>query len=328
MWSRAIATVVALSALSAPAISAARERALGSVRDVCVVCWAARPADRMTFTGDAVHRGQARSRHDEARLRTLETVYTVEVPAAAYGFAEFDPDQGLLAVDTRRNFRLFDGRVDLYATNNEPIAFELEADRAAALVAGHRAGRQKMRLGFLLAFDQPDSDPCLIRPAGTFTVRADLAYAELRDARGQVLARMTTERLDEVVPDAAEIDPPGSAQSPPPAGLVTVTPPTVTGDARRRGAIDQWMATEGGAAIGPLLEPCRVLGARAGRVVGSLAVAMDVEASGTPANLRVEMDSMSNETLSACVLEKLGTLRFPSGRSRVQVTLPLLFTNR
>lgn len=320
--------LVALTVGAVPLGAEARERALATARDVCQVCWAARPADRMTFEGDAVRRGQARSRHDEARLRTLEVVYKVEVPAAAYGFAEYEPDEGMLPVDTRHNFRLFDGRVDLYATNNEPIAFELEAARAASMVSGHQAGRQKLRIGFLLAFDQPDSDPCLIRPAGSFTVRADLAYAELVDAAGHVLSRMTTERFDEVVPDAAELDTPGSAQSPPPAGQVTATPPTVTGDARRRGAIDEWMATEGGAAIGPLLEPCRVAGARSGRVVGSVAVAMDVEASGAPANLRVEMDSMGNETLSACVLEKLATLRFPSGRSRVQLTLPLLFTNR
>lgn len=328
MSSRPLALCLLLGvALAAPA-AAARERALASVRDVCVVCWAARPAERMSFAGDAVVRGQARARHDEARLRALETVYKVEVPAAAYGFGEYDPDEGILAVDTRRNFRLFDGRVELYATGNEGVAFELAADRAAALVAGHRGGRQKLRLGFLIAFDEPESEPCLIRPAGSFTVRADLAYAELVDAGGRVVARMTTERLDEVVPDAGDLDTPGAGQSPPPAGQVTVTPPTITGDPRRRGAIDQWVSSEGSGAIAALLEPCRVLGARSGRVVGSLAIAMDVEASGAPANLRVEVDSMSNEALSACVLEKLGTLRLPAGRSRVQMTLPLLFTNR
>jgi hypothetical protein len=55
---------------------------------------------------------------------------------------------------------------------------------------------------------------------------------------------------------------------------------------------------------------------------------MDVDAGGAPANVRVEMDSMSNEVLSACVIEKIGTLRLPSGRSRVRMTLPLLFTDR
>jgi hypothetical protein len=328
MSPRSAALAVVLAAVLAAPVVEARERALASGRDVCVVCWAARPAERMNFTGDAVRRGQARARHDEERLRALETVYKVEVPAAAYGFREYEPDEGILAIDTRHNFRLFGGRVDLYATSNEGIEFELAADQAATHVSAHRAGRQKLRLGFLLAFDDPDSDPCLIRPAASFTVRADLAYAELVDAGGRVVARMTTERLDEVVPDAGEIDAPGAAQSPPPAGQVTVTPPTITGDPRRRGAIDQWVSTEGGAAIGALLEPCRVVGARSGRVVGSLAIAMDVEASGAPANLRVEVDSMSNEVLSACVLEKLGTLRLPSGRSRVQMTLPLLFANR
>jgi hypothetical protein len=40
------------------------------------------------------------------------------------------------------------------------------------------------------------------------------------------------------------------------------------------------------------------------------------------------MDSMTNEALSACVLEKLATSRWPAGRSRTHVTLPLLFTDR
>lgn len=319
--------LVALGVLGMASSVEAREQALTSTRSVCQVCWAARPADRMTFTGDAVRRGQARSRHDEVRLRTLETLYTIEIPAGAYAFSEYDTDSGVLPIDTRRNFRMFGGQVDLYATGHEAIAFELEAPRARALVTAHGGGHQKLRLGFLLAFDEPDSDPCLIRPAGSFTVRADLAYAELVDGGGRVVGRMTTERLDEVMPDAGELDTPGTAQSPP-AGTVTVTPPSITGDAHRRAAIDAWVAAEGSAAIVALVEPCRAVGARAGRIVGSLALAMDIDASGAPANVRVEMDSMSNEALSACVIERLGAMRVPSGRSRVQMTLPLLFTNR
>ena len=325
MRSSLIAIGVVLAGLSGARAAEARERALDSVRAVCQVCWAARTADRMRFAGNAVQRGQARSRHEEARLRTLETMYTVEVPAAAFAFAEYDPDAGVLSIDTRRNFRLFDGRVELYATGNEPIAFELEAGPAGRLVANQRTGRQKLRLGFLVSFDQPEADPCLIRPASRFTVRADLAFAEIVDAASRVVARMTTERLDEFVPDAAELGG-GGAQSPAPAGQVTVTPPTIAAEPRRRGAIDEWFSSEGAAAIAALLEPCRVAGARGGRVVGSLAIALDVEASGAPANVRVEMDSMSNQALSSCVVEKIGTVRFPAGRSRARVTLPLLLT--
>ena len=59
-------------------------------------------------------------------------------------------------------------------------------------------------MGFFLAFD--GGQACLVRPAAAVTtVRIDVAYVELLNGRGQVLAREDTERLrawrDDDVPE-------------------------------------------------------------------------------------------------------------------------------
>ncbi|MBI2896036.1 MAG: hypothetical protein HYY06_20930 [Deltaproteobacteria bacterium] len=323
-------SILALMLLEASQARAA-ERELTTIAAFCQVCRAARPTDRVAFPGDAFQRGQARMRHAEARLQTLETLYRATLPQGAFRFGEYDFESGVLPVDTRHAFRFFGGVVTLYTSSNEPIAFEVEPDRARALVDQVGRGRARLVIGFLVAFDDTESDPCLVRPSGSMAVRADLAFSEVVDPSGRVLARMQTERLDEVLPSSPpEPGPGGSAQSPTmDAGSVTVAPPTVTGDARRRAAIDAFIAG-GGATISALVRPCRAVGARAGgRTRGSLVVAMDVDAAGAVSGLRVEVDSIGNGELARCVVERMGGLRYPggSGRGRVQVSLPLMFTD-
>jgi hypothetical protein len=117
-----------------------------------------------------------------------------------FRFHAHDARSGLLAVDTRRNFRILEGAAELFPSGLESIGFPATRDRAGEL---RRYGR-KLRVGFFLAFD--GGQACLVRPAAAVTtVRIDVAYVELLNGRGQVLAREDTERLrawrDDDVPE-------------------------------------------------------------------------------------------------------------------------------
>ena len=111
-----------------------------------------------------------------------------------FRFEGYDPGEGFLLVDTRRNLRLFGGSVELFPSGLEAIGFVASAERARELQEAQRAGA-RLRIGFFLGFDG-DGQPCLVRSAmGVTLVRADLAFAELVDPDGRVLAREDSERL-------------------------------------------------------------------------------------------------------------------------------------
>lgn len=139
--------------------------------------------------------------HDACRSaprRDRAVLYTTQLEN--FRFQAHDAQSGVLAVDIRRNFRILEGAAELFPSGLESISFPATRDRAGEL---RRYGR-KIRVGFFLAFD--GGQACLVRPAAAVTtVRIDVAYVELLNGRGQVLAREDTERLrawrDDDVPE-------------------------------------------------------------------------------------------------------------------------------
>lgn len=133
-----------------------------------------------------------------ASSRDRAVLYVTQL--ANFRFHEHDAQRGVLAVDTRHNFRILEGAAELFASGLESIAFPATRERAGEL---RRYGR-KIRVGFFLAFD--GGQACLVRPAAAVTtVRIDVAFVELLNGRNQVLAREDTERLrawrDDTVPE-------------------------------------------------------------------------------------------------------------------------------
>lgn len=117
-------------------------------------------------------------------------LYVVEV--RRWRFGEYDREHGVLVVDTRRNLRVLGGAAEILPTGLETIGFVANRTRAREL--REREG-SRLRLGFFLGFDG-HGQPCVIRPAVSVTlVRADLAFVEMLDERGRVVAREDTERL-------------------------------------------------------------------------------------------------------------------------------------
>jgi hypothetical protein len=129
---------------------------------------------------DACRRGDAPGR------RVLNVL---EVPT--FRFDGYDRDGGRLLVDTSRNLRALRGAVEVLPAHLEEIAFVAAPARAREL----RREGHTLRLGFFLGFDG-EGQPCVVRAAvGVTLVRAELAFAELLDESGRVLAREDMDRL-------------------------------------------------------------------------------------------------------------------------------------
>ncbi|MBC7172694.1 MAG: hypothetical protein H5U40_09720 [Polyangiaceae bacterium] len=122
-------------------------------------------------------------------------LHSILVEPSQYDFATYDADAGVLSVDERRALRVLRGAAQLLPTGRETIGFTTSAERAAVLRAAHGRGA-RLRIGFFLGFDGRSGTLCLLRPeGGVTTARIDLAYVELVDRDGSVVAREDTERL-------------------------------------------------------------------------------------------------------------------------------------
>lgn len=122
-----------------------------------------------------------------------DELYVVELPAGRWRFARYMPSEEVLPVDTRRNLRLLGGSVEIFPSRFESVGFRASAERAMELRAVQGG---VLRLGFFLGYDEPRRHACLIRPAvSVTTVRVDVAFVELLDEKGAVLAREDSPRL-------------------------------------------------------------------------------------------------------------------------------------
>ena len=128
----------------------------------------------------------------EAREPGRRRLYVVEL--GRYHFDVADREEGFLPLDTTHNLSAFGGAAALFPSDMETIGFHASERRRRALRNARRAGA-RLRVGFFLGFDG-EGQPCVIRPSvGVTTVRMDVAFLELVDERGRVIARDDTERL-------------------------------------------------------------------------------------------------------------------------------------
>ncbi|MBO6936919.1 MAG: hypothetical protein JJ863_18255 [Deltaproteobacteria bacterium] len=241
----------------------------------------------------------------EARVPGRRALYVVELESFRFGRSAED---GFLPVDTRRNLQAFGGAAALFPSELEPIGFRASAERQSALREARRAGA-KLRVGFFLGFDG-EGQPCVIRAAvSVSTIRMDVAFLELVDSRGRVIARDDTERLrawrddeerDRVPgegPRVAVDDPWGSA-----APVATVT------------AIR---------ALAPRLGQCHAAHvARGGPESGRALVQLTVE-GGALQDPTFAFSTFSDERFGACVLRVLKEAHLPMSSGRM--TVPLRF---
>ncbi len=241
----------------------------------------------------------------EARTPGRRALYVVELEGFRFGRSG---EEGFLPVDTRRNLRAFGGAAALFPSELEPIGFRANEERQVALREARRAGA-KLRVGFFLGFDG-EGQPCVIRPAvSVSTVRMDVAFLELVDSRGRVIARDDTERL-RAWRDDIERD-------------------RVPGEGPRVAVDDPWGTAVPAAtvtAIRGLAEPlgrCHAAHVqRGGQHSGRALVQLTVE-GGTLQDPTFAFSTFSDERFGACILRVLKEARLPMTSGRM--TVPLRF---
>ena len=233
----------------------------------------------------------------DAELPGRRKLYAVEVPQAR--FEPYYEEDGALVLDTRRNFRVLRGTAEIFASNLEPIAFVANARRADELA---RRGRS-LRVGFFLGFDESHRRPCLIRSAVSVTmVRADLAFVELLDAEGEVVAREDTDRLRAWQDDLERDGIPGQGPR-----AAVLHPSSVRGGTLPEPYV-RALSTE---ALRNRLSAC----ARQRNETGDAQVVavLQVGADGSVAQVEVELSSARSQAVEACVVDALRSARFAPG---------------
>ena len=238
--------------------------------------------------------GELREACREAREPGRRALYVVDL--GRYRFARAGQD--FLPIDTDRNLSAFDGAAALFPAGLEPMGFRAGAERQTALRRARQAGA-RLRVGFFLGFDGV-GQPCVLRSTvAVSTIRMDVAFVELVDSRGRVIARDDTERLRAWQDDVARDHVPGSGP---------------------RVAVEDAWGTRGGEvalavrAAAPALGRCHAEQiARGGSPSGRVLVRL--EASGPV----VAFTTFEDERFSACVVRSLGQV---SGGG---ATIPLRF---
>ncbi|MFW5926251.1 MAG: hypothetical protein ACOCV4_08805 [Myxococcota bacterium] len=257
-----------------------------------------------------------------AEERGRRRLYVVRVPSFRLG--RYQADEGRLPVDTRQNLRAFDGAAELFPADLSPIAFEVSADRAAGLRRAVGRGAY-LRLGFFLGFDEAGGTLCLVRSSfGVTTARIDVAFAEIVDRRGRLLARESTDRLRAWLDDLERDRVPGRG----PRGVLRA-PSFSSRPGEPPGA---WRRALEGTRGGPLTEAIGRCHARStekgGPGQGRVVVRVAVDASrGEPRDAEVELSTVPTEEGECVARALVEHLRLPPapelGRAPVALSVPV-----
>jgi len=181
---------------------AARPRADRSIRALlggsavalmCAPCAGAAAQDEPLETLASVHAACRSADEDGVHDR----LFSLVLDGAAAPVPTEGPEEGetLYSITDARSLRAMSGAVQLVPAHLEPISFVANAERARSLEVA-RARGARVRVGFFLGFDEPERRACLVRAAQSVTaVRIDVAFVELIDTDGSVLAREDHDRL-------------------------------------------------------------------------------------------------------------------------------------
>jgi hypothetical protein len=266
----------------------------------------------------------ARAQADDRPLATLTAVqnacraadggdsdalYSVTIEGS-WRFDEAAED--FLPIDTRRNLRALSGSVELLPSHMEMIGFVANEARAHELEAARAAGA-RLRVGFFLGFDDPERSSCLVRPAAAVTlVRMDVAFVELVDASGGLVAREDTERYRAWHDDAGRDEIEGTG----PRGVIGSA--TVTGGSLPDGWARAFRTASGGA-TGRALGRCHREGVARG-AVGDAIVRVRLSVDGRTGHVSassVEIANVGDEDEVQCIVDAIAHVDLPAGSGDV-----------
>ena len=266
--------------------------------------------EALTAIHDACHQAEA-GENDVLYSVMLDGPTELEVLAGD------EEGQVVFAVTAVRSLRAFGGRVQFVPSHLERVGFMAGGERVQALEVA-RARGVRVRLGFFLGFDEPERRACLVRPAQSVTaVRADVAFVEMMDADGNILAREDTDRL------RAWNDDPNRQRQDDTAG-VTVGPPS----AANVTLPETWTRAFRGAPMTRALLACHASGVQRTASHEAMAqVRMRVDSrTGRIDEAVVEVGNVADEEENTCIVRAVREAQLPAlaGEARaLEVRVPV-----
>jgi hypothetical protein len=279
------------------------------------ICRTVEPPDAVSFPGNAFERGQQRAAYRESRDAALARPYVAEIPNTGFQLLEYDLDAQEIEIDTDEGLTAHDGGTVLVLQEHESLVVQAAAERAREIAELHQRGQLVLRVGFTLR--AASVSPCSrSRVAGApVRVEIDVASFELREGSSRTVARVELQPSS-----AAGVSPNADHPARPPGPDLTFREPTVLID----GNLGDLLETPAGAQLRE-----RYLACWSGRLAaspeleGTIVVQMTV-AGGHLRAAHLEIDSIGDEDLAACVLERTRSFPFPRGVSGA-ISLPVRF---
>jgi hypothetical protein len=218
------------------------------------------------------------------------------------------------------------GAVEVFPARLEAIGVFANAAVAERLRAS--GPRAELRVGFFLAFDDPDSRPCLVRPSvGVTTVRMDVAFVELVSGNGRVVARQDTDRLRAWLDDAELDGVPGSGPRGMPGAASRTDGAGIAPEAWQRA-----LAASARGPVGAALGRCHADGlSRRAVPDGRVVVRLVVDARrGVVSSSEVELSSVGDDQEAECIARALSRVVLPADASlgaSVTISVPVRLAN-
>jgi hypothetical protein len=251
-------------------------------------------------------------------------LFAVDVESRSWSFGAWE--EGVLPIASQRNLRAYRGAAELFSAGFETFGFVTNRGRARELQRARQRGAT-LRVGFFLGFDNPYRTLCLVRPAaGVTTVRMDIAFVELSDAEGRVIAREDTERMRAWLDDQDTSTLPGRG----PRGAVGR--PLV--HAGRSDVPDAWARAyerAGQGDLGTTIARCHAAGvARGANDEGDVVVRLTVDArSGAVVEHAVELADIGDAEEAECIERAVAGVRLSpdSAGGTVLLSVPVQLAN-
>jgi hypothetical protein len=274
------------------------------------LCGSLRDEPTADFAGNAVEQARASAAHADRRQAALAGSYVAVVPAGGFSFRNYQIGERRLVLDTDRTFVLGEG-AELFASSRDtPPGFSLEPDLAERLLAERSTGQLSLRLVFRPAHSELRKDGCMWLSGGNVVkMEIDIVAAALLGSDGAIVARGDTGEYGD-----------------PTAGLPVRSPKVTVKKTRDHLGKDVPDGVAG--AFTPLstaVLPCyqRVLIVRPA-LRGTLVLAIRVGGAGKLDDARVEISSLGDDAVSACVITAANKTSLP-GLPAGRFSVPLLF---
>jgi hypothetical protein len=301
----------------APARMAAPSRGetapINGAEGLTQLCHILRDEATLSFPGNAVEQARAYEAHAQRRQAALAGRYMTIVPSAGFAFRNYDLGERRLLLDTNRSLVLDEGAELFMQSQEAPPSFTLGPDLADRLLAQQAQGRAALQLLFRPAGSQLRKDACVWLGGGRVVkLEIELVAAALLGEDGTVVARANTgEYADASVGNAV--------RSP----KVSVHKPR-GGDGRDlAGSLVSALAV-----LAQKAQPCyeRVLTVRPA-LRGTLVLGIRVGSGGRIEEAHVEMSSLGDDTLTACVARAAAKTTVNGASAGQRISVPLQFSS-